>query len=272
MTKVRFLNDLHVTTKRQVEIVSLPTDSDTILSLAGDIYDRKHIMPWLHELSARFKHIIVVYGNHDYWNGSYELVQQQHHAYLEEHKLTNIHILHEDYVVLDDVLFFGGTMWTDCNRGDPRTTMAYNNMYDYTEIRTHNYGKRFTVADSMREHEKFKKKLREVLANKELIHYPVMVVSHHAPCHLSTSPRYANELIMNGYYTSDLTWAMFDHPRIKIWHHGHLHNRSDYVINQTRVICNPSGYSPNEQIVGFDPTLMIDLTEITGPKDDSLGG
>ena len=70
----------------------------------------------------------------------------------------------------------------------------------------------------------------------------VVVVGHHAPSKASTHPRYANETLMNGGYSSDLSEFILDHPEIKLWTHGHTHEDFDYLIGSTRIICNPRGY------------------------------
>jgi hypothetical protein len=31
-----------------------------------------------------------------------------------------------------------------------------------------------------------------------------------------------------------------------------MHNTSDYVIDQTRVLCNPRGYAPSDLNIDFD--------------------
>jgi hypothetical protein len=69
-----------------------------------------------------------------------------------------------------------------------------------------------------------------------------VVVGHHAPTKLSVKPRYQNDTLMNGAYSSDLTEFILDHPQIKVWTHGHTHDVFDYMIGTTRVVCNPRGY------------------------------
>ena len=32
----------------------------------------------------------------------------------------------------------------------------------------------------------------------------------------------------------------------KLWIHGHMHNRSDYMIGDTRIVCNPRGYAGHD--------------------------
>ena len=73
-----------------------------------------------------------------------------------------------------------------------------------------------------------------------------VVCTHHTPSYASIHPRYANSELMNGAYTSDLSEFILDHPKIKLWTHGHTHEDFDYMIGTTRVVCNPRGYSGYE--------------------------
>ena len=52
---------------------------------------------------------------------------------------------------------------------------------------------------------------------------------------------------MNGGFASNLSEFIMDRPQIKVWQHGHMHNVSDYMMGETRVVCNPRGYIKYEQ-------------------------
>jgi Icc-related predicted phosphoesterase len=69
-----------------------------------------------------------------------------------------------------------------------------------------------------------------------------VVVGHHAPSRQSTHPRYQDDTLMNGAYSSSLDEFILDHPQIKLWTHGHTHEDFDYMLGTTRVMCNPRGY------------------------------
>jgi Icc-related predicted phosphoesterase len=73
-----------------------------------------------------------------------------------------------------------------------------------------------------------------------------VVVGHHAPSKASTHPRYQNDTLMNGGYSSSLDEFIIDHPQIKLWTHGHTHEDFDYMIGSTRIVCNPRGYINHE--------------------------
>jgi len=51
----------------------------------------------------------------------------------------------------------------------------------------------------------------------------------------------------NVYLASDLSEFIMDRPQIKLWTHGHMHDPSDYLVEETRVVCNPRGYVGYEQ-------------------------
>ena len=99
-------------------------------------------------------------------------------------------------------------------------------------------------ADAVEEHYRFRRNLDEALnGHPEL---PTVVVGHHAPSKASTHPRYKNETLMNGAYSSSLDEYILDHPQIKLWTHGHTHEDFDYMLGSTRIVCNPRGYDGYE--------------------------
>jgi hypothetical protein len=69
---------------------------------------------------------------------------------------------------------------------------------------------------------------------------------------------YKSDYHMNGAYHSDLSEIMLDNTHIKLWTHGHTHHCFDYVIGETRVVCNPRGYDGYED-TGWDPMKVIEI-------------
>lgn len=49
---------------------------------------------------------------------------------------------------------------------------------------------------------------------------------------------------------------------MRLWIHGHTHDSFDYLLNGTRVVCNPRGYVKDgvNENPRFDPELMIEVT------------
>ena len=58
-----------------------------------------------------------------------------------------------------------------------------------------------------------------------------------------------------------MEYFISQHPNIKFWVHGHVHESSDYMVEQCRVVCNPSGYHPDEMNSGFDASFEIEIPD-----------
>jgi Icc-related predicted phosphoesterase len=89
---------------------------------------------------------------------------------------------------------------------------------------------------------------------------PTVVVTHHAPSPRSIAPKFADSEL-NPAFTSNLE-PLIEHYQPALWVHGHMHNSSDYKIGQTRVVCNPRGYFPDELNPLFNPDLVVDLKDL----------
>jgi Icc-related predicted phosphoesterase len=207
---------------------------------------------------ARFPHVIYIMGNHEHYHGDFRDTIGNITKYLAY--LPNLHVLDKSTFVLNDVMFIGGTLWTDMNHGDALTMHAIRDMMaDFRWVMNSNRmvsfkdmeGKsrtrpaKFTPADALEDHDKMMQYIRVVL--ECATHTKYVVVGHHAPSKLSTHPRYADQYLMNGGFSSDLSEFILNHPQIKLWTHGHTHDGFDYTIGSTRIVCNPRGYANYER-------------------------
>ena len=54
---------------------------------------------------------------------------------------------------------------------------------------------------------------------------------------------------------------LIDRSRVQLWVHGHTHDSFDYVVNGTRVVCNPRGYAKNgvNENPSFDIDFIVDV-------------
>lgn len=236
--KLAICSDIHL------EFGPLPienTEGSDVLILAGDIalastFDE--YLSFFKACSEKFKDVIYIMGNHEHYNCditlSYDIIKDA----LED--LTNIHVLEDEVLLLDDYVFVGHTLWTDFNE-ESTSCMNYIEecLNDYRVIR--NGGtQRLTPSDTLAIHKKSLAFLLETLEKNT--DKKIVVVGHHAPSHNSVKPRYELDFEMNGGYRSKLDWVMEKHRNIKVWVHGHTHHEFDYMVGDTRVLCNPRGY------------------------------
>ena len=248
-------------------------DSLTELGFARQRSETWH--KFFDEVCERFPHVIYIAGNHEHYHGDYANTIPNLKKKLAHHQ--NLHILDKEVFVLDDVTFIGGTLWTDMNKEDPITLLHMTGMMnDFRCVQNSNQdvsfktydaeGKftgmssrasRFTPADAVVDHKEMVEYIRTVIEGKW--DQKFVVVGHHAPSKQSTHPRYKDETIMNGGYSSDLSEFIMDHPQIKLWTHGHTHEDFDYMVGSTRVVCNPRGYINYENKADHFKLVYIDV-------------
>ena len=282
--KIKLVSDLHL----EFSDIMIPNDADyDLLILSGDImvaqdlHDHQEenvrtaamlemlgsrqlkaqrFRDFLKRCSFQFPHVIYVAGNHEFYHGKF--FASLDHLREECAKYPNIYFLENDIKVINDIVFMGATLWTDCNKHDPFTLHALaDKMNDFRIIRHDQSGYRaLKPADIADRHRKTLQYFKTVMDG-----YPqeqkFVVVGHHTPSHMSCHPQYAHDYIMNGGYHSDLSDFILDHPQIKLWTHGHTHHPFDYVIGCTRVVCNPRGYENDgyNEDTGWNPNIILEV-------------
>lgn len=229
----------------------------------GPEYRSNRYHDFMQRCSALFPHVIYVMGNHEHYNGDFAKTG----AHLKDvlSYLKNVYVLDREVKVIDDVTFIGGTLWTDMNNGDSLTLYHMKGMMNdfrcvensnrvvnyktYEQINgVDNREKpvfktrtaKFSPEDAFEEHAKMKGYISQIVEGKP--DQKFVVVGHHSPSKLSTHPRYADDTVMNGGYSSDMNEFIEERPQIKLWTHGHTHHPFDYVVGETRIVCNPRGY------------------------------
>ena len=214
---------------------------------------------FLKRCSFQFPHTFYVAGNHEFYNGKFFAGID----YLREecNKFPNVYFLERDTKIIDDVVFIGGTLWTDLNNNDPITMHAIKDMMnDYRIIRNdHRAYAKLSPEDTALRHKLTKEYFKLVLSDHK--ESKCVIVGHHSPSKLSTHQQYANQYLMNGGYSSDMSQFILDHPQIKLWTHGHTHHPFDYMIGETRIVCNPRGYETEgySEQSGWDPTFHVEI-------------
>ena len=211
---------------------------------------------FLKRVSFQFPHVVYVAGNHEFYHGKWN----QTLTVLAEEcaKHPNIYFLERGFKKIDDVIFVGGTLWTDMHKADPLTLHAARDMMnDFRLIRKEFDGyTKLKPADTVYRHRDTLGYIEEIVGRKEVERY--VVVGHHSPSTKSIHPHYAGDYLMNGCYHSSLEEFIMDRPQIKLWTHGHTHHPFDYMIGETRIVCNPRGYDGYEE-TSWNPNIVLEI-------------
>ena len=95
---------------------------------------------------------------------------------------------------------------------------------------------------------------------------PIIIVTHHAPSPYSIAEKYQGDLL-NAAFASNLNNFIIANPQIRLWCHGHMHDPSDYILGETRMVCCPFGYNnENEARLPYDYGLRIPISDIKSKK------
>ena len=255
--RIHLLSDLHFEHGNMPGYVVPECD---LVILSGDICPGVRGVMWAQDTFD--VPVVYVPGNHEFY-GKRKLVSHVRDM-KEKAEGSNVHVLYNDTVEIDGVRFLGATMWTNFDLfNDPLSIMiAQEKLNDFSfERKTASImhgpgiGKPFTAMMARTEHFVTQSFLRAEL--EKPFDGKTVVVTHHAPSIQSILDKFKMNKSTPA-YASSMEEFMF--MGVDLWTHGHVHNNSDYMIGDTRVVCNPRGYhNPNMLNKDFDPTLVLDL-------------
>lgn len=267
--RIKQMSDLHL--EFDADFFPKNEENADILMLNGDIcmgayMNKSEESPYYHKeqqflkffdfCSKEYEYVLYTPGNHEYYRGHIDTVDTNIRISLAS--FDNIHYLNNNSIIIDDITFLAGTLWTDMNNNDPITESIIRSMMnDFRLISWKDYCekgyKKFTPSDAAALHRKTLKFFDEASAGQD----NVVIMSHHAPSYKSVHPKYHNDTYMNHGYFSDLEQFILDRPQIKLWTHGHMHDCFDYDIGETKVICNPRGYKDENPNFSLDQIIEI---------------
>jgi Icc-related predicted phosphoesterase len=227
--------------------------------MAGDLVPHmERGVRWLRQ-RVQDRPVIYIPGNHEFYGTDIDrTVEKARDAAAG----TNIHVLQNDAVVIDNVKFVATTLWTDfAIFGDVERAMivAGNGMNDFRRIRKDQYARRLRPIDTLARHQDSRKYLEAELSKQ---HWgPVVVVTHHGPDLMSAKPEHKAD-ILTAAFVSDLT-ELITKTSPTLWVYGHTHRSDDRMIGSTRILSNAKGYGPYRSIglaawenPLFDPNLI----------------
>lgn len=224
--KIAILSDLHLDSYENSEEVrnsiyeSIKENKVDWILNAGDMYSS--YKPFELEDNE-----IYVPGNHDYY-------------FSDKHPIEDgirYHALNDEWVCLSV------TLWTELSKDG---LVGYKDWMNDCRC--------ITGWKPLINNEVHHAQLRQLKDTLELIgDKKVIIMTHHSPSFKSVSPRFFGHP-MNSAFHNNLDGFIKDNPNIKYWVHGHTHARLDYNIGETRVICNPLGYSGENAF--FEPVYI----------------
>jgi len=250
---IRLYSDLHLEFGK---FTPPDPEPNTILVLAGDIGVKLGAMSFLERNAHKYKAVIYVAGNHEFYNGNINTILSR---WRNTTHIPNLHFLENEYIVIDNIKFLGGTLWTGMNDDDWFVKQKVGNcMNDFQVIQvgkersTHKTW--FTTSMAIVMHKETLEFFKEELSKDTM---QTVIVSHHSPTiHGCNTARYGYTDMTHAYYTP-LEYLMEQHDHLTHWMFGHTHVSMDMDIYDTRVLSNPRGYVGHEVVDSFKPNFKV---------------
>ena len=257
--RIQILSDLHIEFAGN-RIPALAPDAELII-LAGDLAP-VHTRT-VRDIATRWagaERILYVPGNHEFYGCEIDVARRELARQCLEH---GVHLLDPGAVIIDDIRFIGTTLWTDfLLEGVAGEAWAHlevgQGLSDFTGAIRHDGGRDrlFTTTESARRHAKDRAFIEGELEQAQRCGVRPIVITHHAPSPRCIRPWFKGSRLNPG-FASDLD-SLIARYQPPLWVHGHMHDRVDERLGETRVVCNPGGYNAVEG-QEFDPEFVVEI-------------
>lgn len=247
MVSFQLCSDVHINflTSGEVDPFQFIKPVADILVLAGDlgsIYNSKQMVNFIEKLSPHFKHILYVFGNHEYYI-VYQIKERKSFMTLNSEfkdvtkHISNFHILDRNVFIYENVCFLGCTLWSFITMNElPRFVRIYGfNKKRYNAMYLENV-----------------RWLEKNLVRCRDIGYTPVVVTHYPPCGKTNLTTGVDEL-----YCNDLNYLL-SKDQVHTWIFGHTHKNKDFMVNGTRVVSNQAG-KPVDNVNDYHKDFIIEI-------------
>lgn len=276
--KINYASDLHIEFGRPN--IAYDFGSGDVLVLAGDITVGERLHPRFHDaqsrkLQARFrklvehttksyKHVLYVFGNHEYYHGIYNNVRSTVKDVLNSLEAHNWRILEDDLLNINGVTFIGSTLWTNFNNNSPTVThfaesgmMDYRCIYQkdpielkYTERHGHRPIHRQACITTDFIYNIHQASLNFISTSVIKCNGPKVVITHHPIISKALNQTHSGNLLDYAYYSDYGNW-LADQKDIVYWISGHTHQPMEYKVGDTLCLSNPQGYPMEKTFKNF---------------------
>ncbi len=247
---LQYLSDIHLEfyNDEVTHLVDQIVPVAPVCVLAGDIgypFEATY-RQFLEGLSQKFEHIVLIHGNHEYYQFGKnkgktmaEIVEETHALCTS---LPNVHFLYDttwDYL---NVRFIGTVLWSKIVKP----------MYLINDSRC--IGE-FSVDGWNRLHRRHREWLHTSLNTAAADGKQAVVVTHHLPSMTLVSDKWRRNPI-NQCFASECD-DLIRSPAV-VWIYGHTHEPGESVINGVQCVANPIGYPGEHAKPNYTAVMTID--------------
>jgi len=250
---LQYASDLHLEFPRNKSFLGwepLKPKAD-ILILAGDIVPfalMEKQRDFFSFVSDHFAQTYWLPGNHEYYHSDISLRSGK----INEQIKTNIHLINNLAVELNEVKLIFSTLWTHISM--EKRMVIENSLSDFRAVTFE--GRPFSAEIFNSLH----KDCRQFIDNELQTPFTgkKVVISHHVPTFRHYPKKYIDSPINEG-FAVDLSTKISDNgPDCWIYGHHH-HNSPEFSIGKTRMLTNQLGYVQRGEHMGFSKKRIENL-------------
>jgi len=217
-----------------------------ILVIAGDFCTKKYFVDAMRAVCSKFKYVVFVPGNHEYYHSSFEEMD----ALFEEmdKEIGNLFVLQEriltsaDIPELEDKRILGTSLWF---AKEPENVFHASGLND------------FRMIDGFAEKVYTRNRNSQVFLFTK-VETRDIVVTHHIPAY-GLVPNVYTTSSMNRFFFCEVVEPLFRSAVFpSLWLYGHTHMAGITELEGGEYVCNPVGY-PSEYNTGFDSKLVLEV-------------
>ena len=251
------------------ESIVIPTSP--ILLLAGDIgYPENTIThKFIEWCSKNWVHVIMIAGNHEYYNssryhtwntnGCYTMAYKESMLYSLASKFKNVHFLQKDTFDIpgSNVRILGCTLWSDYDLYNIPQIEKYMADFKYISLGNNEHITPYELLTVHRDHVAW---LKNELDNATRDNKKVIVLTHHLPLMELIDVQYEGNPV-NSAFATDMSSLMNKYPCIVNWFAGHSHSAKELVHTRddkstVLITINCRGY-PDESVDSFTRSKVV---------------
>lgn len=242
--KLSLMSDLHCEEHKSdygLSIIEKLDASDIdVLVLAGDIAEAQYLPLVIGAFCEKYPKVVFVPGNHEYYDSNRETVLKI--FYDLKRSNDNLYILNNDIAEIDGYRFLGTTLWY--------SNVSWERRWKFGD---------FKYIDNF-ESWVFEENKKSVSFLEENMKENDIVISHHLPTAKSISKEFEGSP-SNIFFLCNVE-PLIKERKPKLWMHGHTHTHVDTLVDSTRILANPRGYTMRYESLektGFKDKLVIEI-------------
>lgn len=212
------------------------TDAD-LLVCVGDMDMGLRTKDWNKKIiDVHKKPMISILGNHDYWNTStcFKTIPEWN-AFYKSIENDNVSYLINETKIINGIAFIGSTLWSDFRNFENQVVMDSNISKDFSKIS-------LDGSDNISQHEMYllyKDARKFIISELEKHSDKKCVVMSHFPPSIMCNKTHRITAV-SYFWVGDMEDIIGEYQPI-LWLSGHMHNKFDEMLGDTRLIMNTLG-------------------------------